>query len=663
MNNTEPRRGAQTILSRIDAPADLRTLTEPELKRLSGELREYLIDVISQIGGHLGAGLGAVELAVALHYVFNTPEDQLVWDVGHQAYPHKILTGRREALRTIRQFGGISGFLRREESEYDVFGAGHASTAISAALGVAAARDLSGKKFKVIAVVGDGAMTGGMVYEAMNNAGLQKRNMIVVLNDNNMSIAPNVWSLANYFTELIANPSYNRFKANVWDLAGKLDTLGDRLRRIAGRVEEGIKVVITPGMLFEALGFRYFGPINGHNLSQMLRIFREVKDLPGPILVHAMTRKGKGYKPAEADVQALHGVTPFDKLTGRSPKAQGGAPSYTKVFGAAVVELAKRNDKVVGITAAMPDGTGLDQLQQALPARFFDVGIAEQHGVTFASGLATQGYIPIVAIYSTFLQRAYDQVVHDAALQNLHIVLCLDRAGLVGADGPTHHGMLDLAYLRCIQNMVVMAPRNENELRHMLYTAVEYRGGPIAIRYPRGNAVGVPPDPSLRLLPIGRGEVVRQGKDIAILAIGNMVDHAERAAGLLAKDGIDAEVVDMKFVKPIDAGLVAAVASRHSRILTVEDHVVDGGFGSAVLETLRAGDINGPRVRVHGVPSRFIEHGTQAELYAMLKLDAPGIASVVKDFFRPEQSGAAVTAAPSAQAAAPGSTPARANLK
>lgn len=379
------------FLYKINSPADLRRLTLPQLKTVATEVREFIIDTISKIGGHLGAGLGTVELAVALHYVFNTPDDKLVWDVGHQAYPHKVLTGRRDLFHTIRQFDGISGFLRRSESEYDTFGAGHASTAMSAALGMAVARDLANETFDVVAIVGDGAMTGGMAYEAMNNAGLQKRDMIVVLNDNNMSIAPNMWALSNYFTELIANPSYNKFKANVWDLTGKLDTLGDRIRKIAGRVQEGIKVVITPGMLFEALGFRYFGPINGHNITQLVRIFSEVKDLRGPILIHTITRKGKGYKPAEEDVQALHGVTPFDKVTGISPKKADGAPAYTKVFGKAVVEIAKENPKVVGITAAMPDGTGLDQLQAEIPERFFDVGIAEQHAVTFAAGLATRG--------------------------------------------------------------------------------------------------------------------------------------------------------------------------------------------------------------------------------------------------------------------------------
>jgi 1-deoxy-D-xylulose-5-phosphate synthase len=621
-------------LTSINSPADLRKLTIPELKIVSSEIREFIIDTISKVGGHLGAGLGSVELAVALHYVFNTPIDKLVWDVGHQAYPHKILTGRREKFHTIRQLDGISGFLKRSESEYDVFGAGHASTAMSAALGIAVARDLAGQTFRVLAVVGDGAMTGGMAYEAMNNAGLQKRNMIVVLNDNNMSIAPNVWALSNYFTELIAKPSYNRLKDNVWDLTGKLDAIGDRLRKIASRVEEGIKVVITPGMLFEALGFRYFGPINGHNVAQLTRIFSEVKDLTGPILVHSITRKGKGYKPAEEDVQALHGVTPFDKVTGISAKKAEGAPAYTKVFGKTVAEIAKENPKIVGITAAMPDGTGLDQLQREIPERFFDVGIAEQHAVTFAAGLATQGFIPIVAIYSTFLQRAFDQIIHDVALQNLHVVFCLDRAGLVGADGPTHHGVFDVTYLRDIPGMLIMAPKDEDELRQMLFTAVHHPG-PVAIRYPRGNGLGVPMTP-LHSMEIGKAEIVRKGKDVAILALGTMVHTSLMAAELLKEDGIDPQVVNMRFVKPLDRTLIAEICKNFNCVLTIEEHSIRGGFGSAILEEISSLDSPHIRVKVHGIPDNFIEQGSPAELYAMLKLDAPGIAGIVKDFVRTE---------------------------
>jgi 1-deoxy-D-xylulose-5-phosphate synthase len=605
-------------------------MTVPELKGLANDVREFLIEVISRTGGHLGSGLGAVELAVALHYVFQTPEDKLVWDVGHQAYPHKILTGRKGRFDTIRQYHGLSGFLKRTESEFDTFGAGHASTSISSALGMVAARDIIGAKYKVVAVIGDGSMTGGMVYEGMNNAGLLKKNFIVVLNDNNMSIAPNVWAISNYFTELIASPQYNTFKKNVYELTGKLDQWGDRIRRAAARVEGGLKVIVTPGMLFEALGFRYFGPINGHNLAQLVRIFQEVKQYDGPILVHAITQKGKGYKPAENDVQKLHGVTSFDKVTGRSAKKSDGPPAYTKVFGAAVVELARMIPNIVGITAAMPDGTGLDQLQRQIPERFFDVGIAEQHGVTFAAGLATQGCTPIVAIYSTFLQRAIDQIIHDVALQHLHVVFALDRGGLVGADGPTHHGVFDLTYLRMIPGMVVMSPKDENELRDMLYTAVMYREGPIAVRYPRGNGIGVPPKPGFDLLPIGKGEILRSGKDIALLAIGDMVQPALQASAQLELEGISCEVVNMRFVKPLDAELLDDLGARFKCVITLENNVITGGFGSGVAEYYAARHDPKPEVIRHGVPDRFVDHGSPAELAAELSLDAAGLVRLVK---------------------------------
>lgn len=625
-------------LNKINSPNDLRNLNLSELKDLCSEIRDFIIDTISKVGGHLGAGLGTVELAVALHYVFNTPEDKLIWDVGHQAYPHKIITGRRDVFHTIRQYKGISGFLKRSESIYDTFGAGHASTAISAALGIAVARDLANEKFKVIAVVGDGAMTGGMAYEAMNNAGLQKRNLIVILNDNNMSISPNVWAFSQYFTELIANPSYNKFKATVWDLTGKLDALGDRIRKIAARLEEGIKVVITPGILFEALGFRYFGPINGNNLQQLLKIFNEIKDINGPILIHVITKKGKGYKPAEEDSQALHGVTPFDKVTGEMYSSGSTYPSYTKIFGNTVVELAKQNKKIVGITAAMPDGTGLDQLQEAFPDRFFDVGIAEQHAVTFAAGLATQGYIPIVAIYSTFLQRAFDQIVHDVALQNLHVIFCIDRAGLVGADGPTHHGVFDIAYLRCIPNMVLMAPKDENELRDMIYTAIEYKKGPIAIRYPRGSGTGVPLKEKFDIMEIGKGEIIRKGSDAVILTIGNMVMPSLKVAELLKMEELDVGVVNMRFVKPLDSLLLDEICSQTSHIITIEDHVISSGFGSAVLEYLSQKNYNHIKVQLHGLPDHFIEHGSPEELYASVKLDTHGILEIVRNFLKEQPS-------------------------
>jgi 1-deoxy-D-xylulose-5-phosphate synthase len=617
-------------LSRVNDPADLRALSIQDLKGLCSDVREFLIETVSKTGGHLGAGLGSVELTVALHFVFNTPHDKVVWDVGHQAYPHKILTGRKDRLHTIRQYKGLSGFLKRSESPYDTFGAGHASTAISAALGIVAARELRKDSYKVVAVVGDGSMTGGMVYEGMNNAGIMKKDMIVVLNDNDMSIAPNVWAISNYFTELIANPSYNRIKKNIYEWTGKLEHWGDRIRSAAARVEEGLKVIVTPGMLFEALGFRYFGPINGHNITQLVRIFQEVKEYSGPILVHVSTQKGKGYKPAEQDVQKLHGVTPFDKITGQSPKKSSGPPAYTKVFGEAVVQIARENTSVVGITAAMPDGTGLDALQRELPDRFYDVGIAEQHGVTFAAGLATQGCVPIVAIYSSFLQRAFDQIIHDVALQHLHVVFALDRAGLVGADGPTHHGVFDLSYLRLIPGMIVMAPKDESELRDMLFTAVAHADGPVALRYPRGNGLGVPLKSAFDLIPIGKAEVVREGSSVALLALGEMVQPASLAAGELAKEGISCQVVNMRFVKPLDAAMLDDVCSRFRHIVTIEDNAIQGGFGSAVCEYLSGRGRTVESLTSLGIPDRFVDHGSPAELLCEVGLDVGGIVRHVR---------------------------------
>ena len=625
-------------LNSINLPEDLRKLEVKELRTVCAELREYLIDCVSKTGGHFGAGLGAVELAVALHYVFNTPEDKLIWDVGHQAYPHKILTGRKDRMHTIRQLGGLSGFLKRTESEYDAFGAGHASTAISAALGIATARDFAKKNFKVVAIVGDGSMTGGMVYEAMNNAGMLKKNIIVILNDNKMgslsSLEPRVWSYHNYFTEMLMHPAYNKFKANVWDLTGKLDTFGDRLRTVAQQMEKGIKAVITPGMLFEALSFRYFGPINGHNVVKLVELLKHIKNLNGPIFIHAITEKGKGYAPAEREVTRLHGVTPFDKITGVSQKKNDGTPSFTDIFGKALVEICKQNSKVVGITAAMSDGTGLIKLHEEMPDRFFDVGIAEPHAVTFAAGMATEGYIPVVAIYSTFLQRAFDQVVHDCAIQKLHVVFVMDRGGLVGADGPTHHGALDLSFLRCIQGMVIMAPKDEQELRDMLFTAVEYKQGPIALRYPRGNALGVPLREGFQKLEIGKSETLRTGKDIALLAIGNMTPNALKASELLHNEGIEAEVVNMRFVKPLDEDLLKSLAQRINTFITIEDNVICGGFGAGVLEAMSRLAIFNVSVKTHGLPDEFIEHGSPAELYKMVKLDAVGIAEVAKEYLK-----------------------------
>ncbi len=619
------------VLFRVNSPSDIKSFSVDELKTLCIEIREYMVDVISQIGGHFGGGLGTVELTVALHKVFNTPNDLIVWDTGHQAYPHKILTGRRDQLKTIRRLNGISGFLKRTESQYDAFGAGHASTSISAALGMAVARDIQNTDKKVIAVIGDGAMTGGMAYEAMNNSGLIKSNMIVVLNDNNMSIASNVWQISNYFSEMISHPEYNKFKGAIWDLTGKLDNFGDGIRRVTARLGSGIKSMLTPGMLFEALGFRYFGPVNGHSLDQLIKIFEQVKNYNGPILVHITSEKGKGYKPAENHVQRLHAATPFDKVTGEAIKKSGGAPAYTTIFGKALLEIAKQNSQVVAITAAMPDGTGLDILQKEMPERYFDVGIAEEHAVTFAAGLATQGIIPVVAIYSTFLQRAFDQIIHDVALQKLHVVFVLDRAGLVGADGPTHHGSFDLTYLRLIPNMVIMAPKDEAELRDMLFTAINYKEGPVAIRYPRGSALGVPLQNGFTEIPIAKAEKIESGDDVVLLAVGNMVEYAKKASEKLLADGIHAEIINMRFVKPLDTDILDECAKRFEKIVTIEESTIVGGFGSGLLEYFSEKKYKNEILRI-GLPDQFVDHGTQEELHHIIGIDPDGIVGKIKLF-------------------------------
>lgn len=619
------------ILSKVNLPKDIRQLSIDELKTLCDDIRNFLVDVVSQVGGHFGAGLGAVELTVALHKVFDTPNDLIVFDTGHQAYPHKILTGRKEKLHTIRQLNGLSGFLKRSESEYDAFGAGHATTSISAAVGMAEASKILSLNKKVIAVIGDGAMTGGMAYEAMNNAGINKSNLIVILNDNRMSIAPNVWQIHNYFNELIAHPEYKKLKDAVWDLTGKLDQFGDRIRKVAVRLERGIKSVITPGMLFEALGFRYFGPINGHNLAQIVKLFEQIKNLQGPILVHLLTEKGKGYTPAEEHIQKYHAATPFDKATGEALKKSPSVPSYTSIFGKALVEIAKENEKVVGITAAMPDGTGMDYFQKEFPNRYYDVGIAEEHAVTFAAGLATQGVVPVVAIYSTFLQRAFDQMIHDVALQKLHVVFVLDRAGLVGADGPTHHGAFDLSYLRLIPGMVIMSPKDEAELRDMLFTAINYKKGPIAIRYPRGSALGVKIDEHFKQIEIGKAEKIYEGEDIAILAVGNMVDYAKKVHKKLADENIAAELINMRFIKPLDINLLNDIAIRFEKIVTLEENTIIGGFGSAVSEFIVDNNFKNKILRI-GLPDDFVDHGTQAELHKILGIDPEGIFNKIKSF-------------------------------
>ncbi len=620
------------ILSKVDHPSDLKNLSIAELNTLCSDIRQYMVDTISQIGGHFGGGLGAVEIAVAVHKVFNTPHDLVVWDTGHQAYPHKILTGRKEALKSIRLLNGISGFLKRSESEYDAFGAGHASTSISAALGMAVARDMKKENRKVISITGDGAMTGGMAYEALNNSGLMHSDLIVVFNDNRMSIAPNRWQIANYFTEMIAHPDYNKLKGQVWDLTGKLDEFGDRLRKIVGKVGDGIKAVITPGMLFEALGFRYFGPVNGNNVGKLVRIFEQVKDLKGPILVHAMTEKGKGYMPAEGDEQKLHASSPFDKLTGVAYKKKPGPPSYTSVFGKALVQIIKEKPEVMAITAAMPEGTGLNLVKKECPNNYCDVGIAEEHAVTFAAGLATQGIKPVLAIYSSFLQRGFDQIIHDVSLQKLNVVFALDRAGLVGADGPTHHGSFDLSYLRLIPGMVLMAPKDESELRDMLYTAINYENGPVALRYPRGAALGVPMKEHFDEIEIGKSEKLIEGEDVALLAVGLMVNYSTIAAQKLKEEDINCEVANMRFIKPLDEVYIDDVVKRHSKIVTLEENSLVGGFGSAVLEYCSSKNYNVEILRI-GLPDKFINHGTQIQLHEKLGIDPNGITEKVKVFF------------------------------
>lgn len=623
------------FLNQIDSPSDLKKLPLDALPTVCNEVRDFMIETITRTGGHFGAGLGVIELTVALHYVYNTPFDKIIFDVGHQGYPHKILTGRRELLHTIRQKGGLSGFLKRSESPYDTFGAGHASTSISAALGIATARDILQKKFRVVAVTGDGAMTGGLAFEAMNNCGVQKRDITVILNDNNLSINANVSAISNYFNEIFASTKMQKLRENIWNLTGKLEDLGDRIRRVASRLEDSMKTFMTPGMLFEAFGFNYFGPLDGHNVNKLVKILRLIKDIHGPILLHVITEKGKGYAPAEQDSLRLHAIGKIFSDNGEeinNSENHGNdnpPPTYSNVFGNAILELSEKEPKLVAITAAMLDGTGLDIVAEKKPEIIFDVGIAEGHAVTFAAGLATEGVIPVVAIYSTFLQRAFDQTIHDVALQNLHVVFTLDRGGLVGEDGPTHHGILDLVYLRSIPNMVIMAPKDEQEFRDMLYSATMiYKNSPVAIRYPRGRGLGVELGP-MREIPFGKWELLEEGSDIAILAVGKLVNEAVLAAKILKDKDISCTIVNVRFIKPLDTEMLDRLAENFDQIITLEDGQKSGGFGSAVLEYFASKDIKKPSVFVLGLPDRFIEHGKQSELLHSLKLDSEGIADIV----------------------------------
>ncbi len=609
------------LLKRISGPEDLKGLSMDELETLAGLIREEIIQTISSTGGHLAPSLGAVELTIALHRFFDSPVDKIVWDIGHQAYAHKILTGRLERFHTIRQTGGISGFLKRKESIHDVWEAGHASTAISAALGMAKARDLQGEDYKVVAVIGDGAMTAGVAFEALNNAGHSKNDLMVVLNDNSMSISKNVGALSIYLGQLRSDPTYSRMRNDISSLVRKIPRFGDAMANTADKIKDSFKYLVIPGMLFEELGFKYFGPIDGHNLADLESVLNSASKVKGPVLVHVITHKGKGYKYAEADAANFHGPGPFDIVSGKIVKKPA-APSYSSVFGSALVDLAKEDQNITAITAAMPDGTGLSAFQKEFPDRFFDVGIAEQHAVTFAGGLASSGLKPVVAIYSSFLQRAYDQVLHDIALQNLPVVFALDRAGIVGADGETHHGIYDFAYLRNIPNMVIMAPKDENELRDMLKTAVLH-DGPISLRYPRGSSQGLEPK-KVEPLEIGKAEVLKEGKDITLVAIGSMVYKALEAAEILKEKGIRATVINARFVKPLDIETISHWAKKTGKVLTIEEHVKMGGFGSAVLEALSAQKISAS-TRVLALPDEIIEHGDTEELLHMQDLDAEGI--------------------------------------
>jgi len=621
------------LLDSIHSPEDLRKLSDARLPEVATAVRSAIIDTISKTGGHLAAGLGAVELTVALHYVFDTPRDRLIWDVGHQGYPHKMLTGRRDAFATIGKKGGMGKFLRRHESVYDVFGAGHAGTSISAATGVAEAIRRRGGREKVIAVIGDGAMTAGMAYEGLNNAGyLRLSNLIVVLNDNEMSISKNVGALTSFLARRWSAPQTRRLKHAVKSFLESIPGAGDELVEMARRAEQSFKGFISPAHLFEGLGFNYIGPIDGHDLAQLTETFRNVRDIEGnehPVLIHCRTEKGYGYEYSQADPVKYHGVEQFEVSSGAMKKASAGPPSWTGAFADALIELAKDDPRIVGITAAMAGGTGLDKFQKSFPDRFYDVGIAEQHAVTFAAGLATEGLKPVCAIYSTFLQRAYDQVVHDVCVQGLDVTFVLDRAGLVGADGATHQGLYDIAYLRALPNVVLMAPKDENELRQMLKTAIEYPG-PAALRIPRGAALGVPLDADVKTLKIGEAELLRDGRDLAIIALGHSVAPALDAAQRLEEHGISAAVLNARFAKPVDVRWLAELARRCGALVVVEEHSAIGGFGDAVVSALAAQRISVP-VRALGVPDLVIEHGSQAEWRAELGLDAAGIERAARE--------------------------------
>lgn len=617
----------EQILSKIDSPDDLRLLDKGDLNKLADDIRQLIIETVSRNGGHLAANLGVVELSIALHRVFHSPNDKIVWDVGHQCYAHKILTGRKNRFHKLRQYREVSGFPKRAESVHDTFDTGHSSTSISAALGMCIARDREGKNHKVIAVIGDGSITGGMAFEALNHAGDMKKDLLVILNDNKMSISPNVGAFSTYLNRIITGQRYNKMKRDIEMVLRSIPQVGSHMLKMAGRLDEAIKSLVIPGIMFEELGFKYIGPIPGHNLSALIDTLQAVKKLQRPILLHVLTKKGKGYTPAELHPSAYHSAPPFVVESGNFKLQKNlDLPSYTEIFSRTLIQLAQDNPKIMAITAAMSEGTGLDSFARVFPDRFFDVGIAEQHAVTLAAGMACQGLRPVVAIYSTFLQRAYDQILHDVCLQNLPIIFAIDRAGLVGEDGPTHHGNFDLSYLRSIPNLTLMAPKDENELRHMFYTAT-LQSGPVAVRYPRGSGLGVKLESPFRALPTGKGELLRKGEDVTLLAIGSMVNLAVTASEQLAKTGISARLINARFVKPLDRELIIEAARQTGRIITIEENVLPGGFGSAVLEMLEQEDLWSIQVRRIGIPDRFIPAGAKSLLARDLGLNVAGIVS------------------------------------
>jgi len=625
------------ILNKINSPKDLKRIPREDLPKLALEIRQLIVDVVSKTGGHLASSLGVVELTIALHYVFDVPKDKIIWDVGHQAYAHKLLTGRRDRFHTLRQLGGISGFPKISESPYDAFTTGHSSTSISAGLGIATAKVLKKESSKVISVIGDGSMTAGLAFEGLNQAGDIHKDMIVILNDNDLSIAQNVGALSSLLSRTFSVKYLQDFKKEFGEFLKSLPKIGQDAYQYAKRAEESFKAFVTPGMLFEAFNFDYFGPIKGHRLNQLIDMLINIKNIDGPVLLHVTTQKGKGYVPAEKNPVYFHGVGSFEVKTGDKVSSTKSTPTYTQIFGDTMVELGGTDDKIVAVTAAMPEGTGLVKFSQKFPDRFFDVGIAEQHGVTFAAGLATEGFKPVVAIYSTFLQRAYDQILHDVCLESLPVVFAVDRGGIVGEDGPTHHGLLDLAFLRSMPNMVVMAPKDGAELSRMLVAAVNH-DGPIALRYPRGPAPHIPFDESPEPIPIGKGEILRSGDDLLILAIGSTVDDALSAHHILSEKNIHATVVNSRFVKPMDTDLICELAEKIPRIITVEENLRQGGFGSAVLEVLIDKGINNIKVKRIGVQDTFVEHGARNTLRAKYGIDADSIVKAAEEFSLPSSS-------------------------